>query len=147
MGSLSHPRLNIFTVGNMRVMICLGQGGLRSLSASSLFMFVVDINGTGHVKGTGPPRKKGLFNKLRSHWWCHDSCIDNCHNIINETLIHWKFSPSVVALWLYHCPTDIHCTYGAGLFKMFSCSIFGHFQRSNTDWKGAQIDVNKNLSY
>ena len=34
-GSLSQPRLNIFTVGNMRVMICLGQGGLRSLSASS----------------------------------------------------------------------------------------------------------------
>ena len=35
LGSLSQPRLNIFTVGNMRVMICLGQGGLRSLSASS----------------------------------------------------------------------------------------------------------------
>ena len=35
-GSLSQPRLNIFTVGNMRVMICLGQGGLRSLSASSV---------------------------------------------------------------------------------------------------------------
>ena len=35
-GSLSQPRLNIFTVGNMRVMICLGQGGLRSLSASSI---------------------------------------------------------------------------------------------------------------
>ena len=35
-GSLSPPRLNIFTVGNMRVMICLGQGGLHSLSASSL---------------------------------------------------------------------------------------------------------------
>ena len=34
-GSLSQPRLNIFTVDNMRVMICLGQGGLRSLSASS----------------------------------------------------------------------------------------------------------------
>ena len=34
-GSLSQPRLNIFTVGNMRVIICLGQGGLRSLSASS----------------------------------------------------------------------------------------------------------------
>ena len=27
---------SIFTVGNMGVMICLGQGGLRSLSASSL---------------------------------------------------------------------------------------------------------------
>ena len=37
-GSLSLPRLNIFTVGNMRVMICLGQGGLRFLSASSLYI-------------------------------------------------------------------------------------------------------------
>ena len=37
-GSLSQPRLNIFTVGNMRVMICLGQGGLRSLSASSFLI-------------------------------------------------------------------------------------------------------------
>ena len=35
-GSLSQPRRNIFTEGNMRVMICLGQGGLHSLSASSL---------------------------------------------------------------------------------------------------------------
>ena len=34
-GSLSQPRLNIFTVENMGVMICLGQGGLCSLSASS----------------------------------------------------------------------------------------------------------------
>ena len=30
-GSLLPPRLNIFTVGNTGVMICLGQGGLRSL--------------------------------------------------------------------------------------------------------------------
>ena len=34
-GSLSPPRLNIFTVVNIGVMIYLGQGGLRSLSASS----------------------------------------------------------------------------------------------------------------
>ena len=34
--SLSPPRLNIFTVGNMGVMICLGQRGLRSRSTSSL---------------------------------------------------------------------------------------------------------------
>ena len=40
-GSLSQPRLNIFTVGNMRVMICLGQGGLRSLSASSLLIYLL----------------------------------------------------------------------------------------------------------
>ena len=33
--TLSPPRLNIFTVGNMGVMICLSQGGLRFLSASS----------------------------------------------------------------------------------------------------------------
>ena len=39
-GSLSQPRLNIFTVGNMRVMICLGQGGLRSLSASSFHIML-----------------------------------------------------------------------------------------------------------
>ena len=38
-GSLSQPRLNIFTVDNMGVMICLGQGGLRSLSASSSNLF------------------------------------------------------------------------------------------------------------
>ena len=36
--SLSPPRHNIFTVGNMGVMICFGLGGLRSLSASSLFI-------------------------------------------------------------------------------------------------------------
>ena len=34
-GSLSPPKLNIFAVCNMGVMICLCQGGLRSLSASS----------------------------------------------------------------------------------------------------------------
>ena len=37
-GSLSPPRLSIFTVGNMGVVICLGQGGLRSLSASSFYV-------------------------------------------------------------------------------------------------------------
>ena len=37
-GSLSQPRLNIFAVDNMGVMICLGQGGLRSLSAFSLLL-------------------------------------------------------------------------------------------------------------
>ena len=37
--NLSPPRLNIFTVGNMEVMICLDQGGLRSLSASSFNSF------------------------------------------------------------------------------------------------------------
>ena len=42
-GSLSQPRLNIFTVGNMRVMICLGQGGLRSLSASSILLNLMII--------------------------------------------------------------------------------------------------------
>ena len=36
--SLSPPSLNIFTVGNMRVMICLGQRGLHSLSASNCKM-------------------------------------------------------------------------------------------------------------
>ena len=37
--SLSLPRLYIFTVGNMGVMIFLCQGGLHSLSASSFVFF------------------------------------------------------------------------------------------------------------
>ena len=41
-GSLSQPRLNIFTVDNMGVMICLGQRGLRSLSASS-FAYKIEL--------------------------------------------------------------------------------------------------------
>ena len=43
MGSLSQPGLDIFTVDNMGVMICLGQGGLRSLSASKEVMFLVAL--------------------------------------------------------------------------------------------------------
>ena len=38
--SPSPTRLNIFTVGNMGVMICLGQRGLRSLTASSLSIYL-----------------------------------------------------------------------------------------------------------
>ena len=33
----------LVTVGNMRVMICLGQGGLHSLSASSLLFFCLRV--------------------------------------------------------------------------------------------------------
>ena len=47
-GSVSQPRLNIFTVGNMRVMICLGQGGLRSLSASSFNYFYYFCSESGN---------------------------------------------------------------------------------------------------
>ena len=46
-GSLSPPRLNIFTVGNMGVLICLGQGGLRSLSASSFGSLLVCLSVCG----------------------------------------------------------------------------------------------------
>ena len=55
-GSLSPPRLNIFTVGNMGVMFCLGQGGLRSLSASSLLLpyFSQDENSTTVVPPDAP---------------------------------------------------------------------------------------------
>ena len=48
--SLSPPSLNNCTVGNMRVMICLGQGGLRSLSATSLFYFMkASVNTQCHL--------------------------------------------------------------------------------------------------
>ena len=57
-GSLSQLRLNIFTVDNMGVMICLGQGGLRSLSASSLIYtpMAVVINSHPSRDATTPPR-------------------------------------------------------------------------------------------
>ena len=53
-GSLSPLRLNIFTVGNMGVMISLGQGGLRSQSASSFnigYMFMYKV--TNKPRGLG----------------------------------------------------------------------------------------------
>ena len=37
--SQTPPKLNIFTVGNMGVMICIGQRGLHSLSASSFNIY------------------------------------------------------------------------------------------------------------
>ena len=53
-GSLSPLRLNTFTVGNMGVMISLGQGGLHSLSASSFnlgYMFMYKV--TDKPRGLG----------------------------------------------------------------------------------------------
>ena len=65
-GSLSQPRLNIFTVGNMRVMICLGQGGLRSLSTSS-WSFIWSIS---FIKIT-----QCLYSWVHVMVLCHISCI------------------------------------------------------------------------
>ena len=61
-GSLSQPRLNIFTVGNMGVMICLGQGGMRSLSASSVF------GGVGLFACLFVCLWATLLKKLRTDW-------------------------------------------------------------------------------
>ena len=58
-GSLSQPRLNIFTVDNMGVMICLGQGGLRSLSASSSECF------TGETRHIVPPCNEARISNFR----------------------------------------------------------------------------------
>ena len=60
-GSLSQPRLNIFTVGNMRVMICLGQGGLRSLSASS-YSFICTKGIPPFLHHNARMAKKKLYN-------------------------------------------------------------------------------------
>ena len=48
MGSLSQPRLNMFTVGRMRVMICFGQGGLRSPSASTFLYHLSELVVSSH---------------------------------------------------------------------------------------------------
>ena len=64
-GSLSQPRLNIFTVGNMGVMICLGQGGLRSLSASSFIFKSLLLACPTHTNppGSGIGTRGILFEK------------------------------------------------------------------------------------
>ena len=49
--SLSPLRLNIFTVGNMGVMICLGQGGLHYLSVSSLVYTIYFIRSAKYMHG------------------------------------------------------------------------------------------------
>ena len=64
-GSLSPPRLSIFTVGNMGVMICLGQGGLRSLSVSSSTYFLYKI-----VKGARKVTSQ-FFLKMRPVFSAH----------------------------------------------------------------------------
>ena len=68
-GSLSPPRLNIFTVGNTGVMICLGQGGLRSLSASSLFVCLSVDNITQKVMNRlGWNLMEGSLGSTRKNW-------------------------------------------------------------------------------
>ena len=77
-GSLSQPRLNIFTVGNMRVMICLGQGGLRSLSASS-FIFnhaivvSVDCGAPPEMLNAAEPEYEGTLLGNITTYSCMDS--------------------------------------------------------------------------
>ena len=68
-GSLSQPGLNIFTVDNMGVMICLGQGGLRSLSASS-FSFAMTFRQTAPCSHSS----SGTVNPLYLAFLC-PKCI------------------------------------------------------------------------
>ena len=72
-GSLSQPRLNIFTVGNMRVMICLGQGGLRSLSASSFILDLLIV-----LDKTCVPRN--ILTELLFNFMTQDKTFDTFHS-------------------------------------------------------------------
>ena len=62
--SLSSPRLNIITLRNMGVMICLGQGGLRSPSASSFIVL--------HYKQ--PLIRKMISSVCHPHFATHFMC-------------------------------------------------------------------------
>ena len=74
MDSLSQPRLNIFTVGNMRVMICLGQGGLRSLSASSCIYLT-------------------CHHLIDVHFHKFFTCLDINKICLNQVRFHTTFDP------------------------------------------------------
>ena len=81
--SLSPPRLNMFTMGNMGVMICLSQGGLRSLSASS-------------YKCNDPTILSVIVLTSRiTHW-----------NQNYES----KYQDVSLAIFLYYCPVCTSCT-------------------------------------
>ena len=85
-GSLSQPRLNIFTVDNMGVMICLGQGGLRSLSASSFVCYLPRC----HFQ-TGFPTERIyviFITTLISNWINQPHC-EIWHTACGEDYVKW----------------------------------------------------------
>ena len=94
-GSLSQPRLNIFTVGNMRVMICLGKGGLRSLSASSFFV------GWG---GSSPPPPPTSQHSHRTKM-----CIHIC-KILDTPLLYPKALENDLMRFLSKCHHVVRTT-------------------------------------
>ena len=105
-GSLSPPRLNIFTVGNMGIMICLGQGGLSSLSTSSLeYSFIIHC----------------LENRTRPASIPHD-----CRHQVPLGL-----KPANICMWIT-CSTTVQWTPTIVLSKtlqdllsiMFQCGLF-----------------------
>ena len=77
-GSLSPPKLNTFSLGNMGVMICLGQGGLRSLSASSLFvcLFVCGQHYSKSYERIGMKCYGRALSSTRiKFWWWSGYCM------------------------------------------------------------------------
>ena len=91
-GSLSQPRLNIFTIGNMRVMICLGQGGLRSLSASSYHIWrEIQFRSTlllisPLMKHATLPLKKLLVLRIAQTLLVHTICVRQYTTITKRCL-------------------------------------------------------------
>ena len=119
-GSLSQPRLNIFTVGNMRVMICLGQGGLRSLSASSFdcihfaqcFLLHtaenIDADKKNHVlyvsNPTTPKAPYPPYNENANHLYGvggHAKFLGHKHLLNTMSDLHWD-STDVFDLAIWH---------------------------------------------
>ena len=80
-GSLSQPRLNIFAGGNMRVMICLGQGGLRSRIASSILLLTSRLPTAVIVK----------HNNLRQLiFYCRPKSHSNGMTILHTGILHFS---------------------------------------------------------
>ena len=111
-GSPSLPRLNIFTVGSMGVMICLGQGGLRALSASSLCMHYFC-----HKSVTDSHRKWNHITKLHctksTHYWSW-----HIPWILDKILLHTVHQTVKIMFQLCKCP------WGHFKFSFISKTLF-----------------------
>ena len=144
-GSLSQPRLNIFTVGNMRVMICLGQGGLRSLSASRIIKFLMHnyqlLTCVSFILISHFLQKTKVLQATDHHYGKRENNLTQCHTGVDLNLISlWSFpllvpSGNTFRPHLHHfCPFNLAYEI---LLKSRKCEFNSCLQPTRNHWSYA----------
>ena len=135
MGSLSQPGLNIFTVDNMGVMICLGQGGLCSLSASSyvfnhyvvFFFFFFFFNSLFHMSHSNtfmvhfkPINFINFVAYYSNYIFCFFGLATIKHSSIQSLLLPPYFKQQVICFGFLHVSLkEFKFLYGLNPFFYF----------------------------